>query len=158
MTTTAIDGSRDQAALQVRLQTALDARAEGKTWEEAATAAGYSNRGACWNAVMAHLRSQTAGTVAELREQANGRTAAKLAFLEDVINDPDVPLEVRLRAADVHTRAEARHARLNGMDAPLQVALSAGVQAELEDALNEVESVIRGEVEAVTDEPIGDEG
>lgn len=155
---TAIDGSRDQHALATRVEAATAARLEGKTWEEVARLVGYASKGAAYTAVMQYQRRLTAATAAAFREEANARTAERMAMLADVLNDLDVSLELRLRAHAEFTRLEARHARLNGADAPIQVALSAGVAAELEDALAEVESVIRGEVESVTDEPIGDEG
>lgn len=140
---TAIDGSRDQAALATRVQTALAARREGKTWQQVADACGYTNRGAAYNAVMGHLRGQLAANVGAMREDANARHAAKIAMLEDVMYDVDAPLADRLRAADAHTRAEVQNARLNGTNAPVQVAISAGVKAELADALGELEEVLR---------------
>lgn len=140
---TIIDGSRDQAALAQRLQLAIDKRNEGSTWTEVAEAAGYATKGAAFNAVMGHLRGQVADGVTAMREQANQRHAAKIAMLEDVMYDLDATWADRVRAAAEHTRAEARHARLNGMDAPIQVAISAGVQAELADALGELEEVLR---------------
>jgi hypothetical protein len=145
--TTPIDGQRDQLALADRVHTALDARRSGKTWAQAAELAGYSNRGACWNAVMGYISRQVTDNVIQLRQEANERTARRLLALEDMALDDELPADVRLRAHAELTRLEARHARLNGTDAPVQVALTAGVAAELSDMLAEAEAVlVRGEV------------
>lgn len=151
---TTIDGNRDRLALTERVATALDARHEGKSWAEAAIAAGYSSKGACWNAVMEYMGRRVEASVSEFRAEANQRTAKRMAMLNDMVTDFDLPPEVRLRAHSEFTRLEARHARLNGMDAPIQVALSAGVVAELHDALEDARALIEGEVLEVHDERI----
>lgn len=154
MTTTPTHGDTDSARVLDRAVKALEAYQEGKTWDEAATAAGYTNRGTAYRSVMRLLGKRADAAAATLRAEANERHGAKIAMLEDIMFDLEQPEMVRLRAADAHTRAEARHARLNGMDAPVQVALSAGVSAALHDALADLEQVVQGDVTAVTDEPI----
>lgn len=147
---TALQGDNDTARTLVRAQTALDSYLDQGSWEEAATAAGYTNRGTAYRSVMRLLGNQVSESAAKLREESNARHASKIAMLEDVIYDLERPLLERLRAVDAHTRAEARHARLNGLDAPVQVAISAGVQAELADALAELEDVLE-----LTEQPDG---
>lgn len=140
--TSTMDGDTDTTRTLVRAQVALDAYLDGSNWDQAAEVAGYSHRSGAYRAVMRLLGSQVSESAATLREEHNARHAAKIAMLEDVIYDLERPLADRLRAVDAHTRAEARHARLNGLDAPVQVAISAGVQAELADALAELEDVL----------------
>lgn len=144
-----------------RAAAALDAYREHGTWAKAAEVAGYTNKGSAYRAAMKLLGRRVDATVAQLREEANARTAERMAVLSEMVYDLDLSPETRLRAHAEFTRLEARHARLNGMDAPIQVALSAGVAADLEDALAEAEAVLMpGEVLAVHDEPIqgGDDG
>jgi hypothetical protein len=157
--TTTVDGDTNGARVLDRAQQALEAYRVHGTWDKAAEVAGYTNRGSAYRAAMVLLSRRVDVTASLLREEANARHAQKLAMLEDVIYDLDRPLPDRLRAVDAHTKAEARHARLNGLDAPLQVALSAGVSADLDDALAEAEElfqVVAGEVTARTDEPAED--
>lgn len=157
MTTTPIDGDRDKARTLERAVLALEAHRDGETWATAADRAGYTDKGTAYRAVMRLLGQRADVAATELRADANGRHAAKVVMLEDVMYDLDRPMMERLRAADVHTRVEARHARLNGLDAPVQVQISAGVQAELSDALAELAEVVMGQVEGTpTDEPVPD--
>lgn len=152
MTTTAIDGDTDTARHTQRVQAALDAYNDGKGWEGAAAAAGYTNRGTAYAAVMRSLGREVSESVATLRAEANARHASKIAVLEDVIYDLEQPLDRRLRALDVHTRAEARHAALNGLNAPVQIALSVGAAAMMADALSELETIVMGSVTARSDD------
>jgi hypothetical protein len=56
----------------------------------------------------------------------------------------------------VFLRLSARRARLYGMDAPTQIALSVNIKAEMEAALDDLERVVLGEVirsDVLDDEP-----
>lgn len=154
---TVIDGDTNTATVLDRAATALQAYRDHGTWEKAAEVAGYTNRGSAYRAAMKLLGRRVDSTAAELRAEANARTAERLAMLHDLATDLDKSDEVRLRAHAELTRLEARHARLNGLDAPLQVALSAGVAAELDDALAEAEAflgeTVAGVVTSSRDEP-----
>lgn len=51
-----------------------------------------------------------------------------------------------LQAVDRVLRISERRARLNGLDAPSSVNISVGVRAEMEQAMQELQTVIMGEV------------
>jgi hypothetical protein len=156
---TVMDGDRDSARRDHRAITALEAHRDGETWQVAAERAGFTTRGAAYRSVMRLLARRADAAANELRAEASARHAGKIAMLEDVIYDLDKPLRDRLLAVDAHTRAEARFARLMGLDAPVQVAISAGVQADLADALAELGEVlgevVPGEVTASDDDGEG---
>lgn len=155
MTTTA-HGDTSTAGFTDRAETALEAYRTHGTWQKAAELSGYTNKGSAYRAAMKLLGRRVDATVTQLRADANARTAERMAVLTEMVYDLDLSPETRLRAHAEFTRLEARHARLNGMDAPIQVAISAGVAADLADALAEAEAVLlRGEVLEVRDEPIG---
>ena len=114
--TTAINGDHDTGNTHTRVLAVLDARNNGCSWTEAAQRAGYTNKGSAYRAAMTYLKRNLASTVSELRAQQDQRHAAKIAVLEDIILDPEADIMARLRAVDAHTRAEARHAALHGLD------------------------------------------
>lgn len=51
-----------------------------------------------------------------------------------------------LKAVDTFLRLSARRARLNGIDAPTQINLSVSVRQEMEQALNQLQEIVLGEV------------
>lgn len=146
MTTTQIHGDHAAPTVMDRAHTALQAWREHGNWDKAAEVAGYTNRGSAYRAAMKVLAKRTDETIHALRVEANQRHAEKIAVLEEVMYDLDAPMEHRLRAVAEHTRAEARHARLNGLDAPMQVMLSSGSEARLNDVLAEATELITGMV------------
>ena len=113
---TSIARDTDPVRVEARALAAIEARRDGKTWTEAAQAAGFTNKGSAYRAAMTHLKRNLAATAGELRAQADARHAAKISALEDIIFDLDADVMARLRAVDAHTRAEARHAALHGLD------------------------------------------
>lgn len=115
-TTTDIARDNDPQRAEERALAVLAARKNHATWAEAAEQAGFTHKGSAYRAAMTYLRRNLASTVTELRAEADQRHAAKLAVLEDIIYDVDADLNARLRAVDAHTRVEARHAALHGLD------------------------------------------
>lgn len=147
-----IDGDRDAARVVTRVQHAAALRLQRLSWEEVAQRVGYSSRSAAFTAVMGYLRRQTAETVADLREQESAAIdrAAVAIFPKVLAGDA--------RAHDTWLRNRQRYARLHGLDAPVQVAISVGVAAEVDDALAELEefmgTVVPGRVlSSVADDP-----
>jgi hypothetical protein len=146
-------GQSDAALDLARGARLLRLRAARMTYEQIAQEMGYADKAAARNALMRALARHEAENVTELRALENMALDDDERVLRSIIADRDVPAGTRLRAIDSRTRLSARRSRLNGLDAPIQVALSAGVAADLEDALAEAEAVlVRGEVLASTDE------
>lgn len=133
----------------------LRMRASRMSYDQIAQIEGYSDRASARNALMRALARHEAENVTELRTLENLALDDDERTLRTIIADRDVSPALRIRAIDSRTRLSARRSRLNGLDAPIQVALSAGVASDLADALAEAEAVlIRGEVLDVRDEPI----
>jgi hypothetical protein len=66
-----------------------------------------------------------------------------------------------LASIDVFLRISQRRAKMNGLDEPTRVNLSINVRQEMEQALNQLESVVLGEatvVDADPDETPGSDG
>ena len=123
------------------------------TYEQIAEAEGYSDKATARNALIRALQRHEAENVTELRALENLALDDDERTLRTIITDRNVDASLRIRAIDSRTRLSARRSRLNGLDAPIQVALSAGAQADLADALAEAEAVlVRGEVLDSTDE------
>lgn len=149
-------GGRTDVALDVARGAAmLKDKALGFTYDEIAARHGYSDRSAARQALLRVLDRYTSEKATHLRAIENERYEMDQRALRLIIGDASKSDGTRIKAIDARTRAAARHARLNGLDAPLQVALSAGVAADLADALAEAESVlVRGEVLDSHDEPM----
>lgn len=158
--TSTIDGDTSRARVLERATIALQAYQTEGTWQAAADAAGFSSKGAAYRAAMNLLSRRADTTIVELRAEANERHAKKIAMLEDVIFDLDADLGDRLRAVAEHTRAEARHARFNGLDAPMQVQVSSGAINRLQDVLADATATVMGLVVESHDlpDPDGTEG
>lgn len=125
----------------------LRLRAARLSYDQIAAELGYSDRGAARNALVRALQRHEAENVTELRALENLALDDDERVLRTIIADRDLAPALRLKAVDSRTRLSARRSRLNGLDAPIQVALSAGVAADLADALAEAEAVlVRGEV------------
>lgn len=111
-----LNGDKDTTRAALRASQALAAYGEHGSWDKAAEIAGYTNRGSAYRAAMTLVRRTASTNVNTLRTEADRRHQAKLSVLEDIIFDLDADLMARLRAVDAHTRAEARHAALHGLD------------------------------------------
>ena len=147
------NAGHDLARAAARRTMAVRLRMAGATYDQIAKQCGYSHRKAAQDIVVRALTKLEVESVGELRALENARLDADERVLRGIISGQDNKPADRIKAIDSRLRLSARRARLNGLDAPLQVALSAGVTASLEDALAEAEALVRGEVLDVTDEP-----
>lgn len=143
------DGAIERANA-VRL---LTLRSNGLTYAQIATELGYADASGARHALIRALDRHEAENAAELRAIENMRLDADERALRAIIADTNAKVGDRIRAVDARTRLSARRARLNGLDAPLQVEVSAAALAELEDALAELGDVVAGEVTASALEP-----
>jgi hypothetical protein len=147
------NAGHDLAKAAARRAQAVRLRLSGATYEQIAQVAGYSHKAAARNAVMRALTKVEAESVSELRVLENARLDADEMVLRAILQDASAPARTRIAAVDARLRLSARRSRLNGLDAPVQVALSAGVAADLQDALAEAEAVfVEGTVLSSEDE------
>lgn len=145
----------DQALERATGAKLLADRSFGFTYEQMAQRHGYADGSGARQALLRALDRHEADKANHLRHIENERYELDQATLRAIIADPEATPAMRIRAIDARTRAAARHARLNGLDAPVQVQLSAGIQAELHDALTELGEqlgVVPGEVLNYADE------
>lgn len=154
-------GDPDRADTVARGARLLQLRSAGMTYEQIAREEGYSDKSSARQALLRALDRHEAENVVELRTLENMRLDSDERVLRAIISDTTAPAATRLRAIDTRTRLSARRARMNGLDAPVAVTISAGVEAALEDALRDLDEVLReqlgdavvpGEVSDVTDE------
>ncbi|UQS95215.1 hypothetical protein Pam4_72 [Pseudanabaena phage Pam4] len=143
----------DQAGERANAVRLLTLRTQGLTYEQIAEQTGYADASGARHALLRALARHEAENVSELRAIENMRLDADERTLRAIIADRASTPEQRMRAVDARTRLSARRARLNGLDAPVAVSLSPGVQAELESVLAEVEDLVLGEVSDVRDDP-----
>lgn len=148
------DPGHDQARTLARAATLMRDRALGFTYEEMAQRNGYADGSGARQALIRALTERAAENAAQLRAIENDRYELDQRALRLIIGDQTKPDGTRIRAIDARTRASARHARMNGIDAPVQVQISSGVRQELDSALQRAREVILGEVIEVHDEPL----
>lgn len=146
-------GDTDLSRAAARRTRAVRLRIAGATYEQIARECGYIDRSSARKAVVRALERLEVESVTELRTLENARLDADEVVLRRLIADSTQPATTRIRAIDSRLRLSAARRRLNGLDAPLQVQISAGVAADLDDALAEAAAVI-GEVLGVTEEPV----
>lgn len=120
----------------------LRLRMLGMSYDQIAEQAGYSDKGAARHALMRALDRHEAENAAQLRHIENLRLDADERVLRSIIGDASLSASARIRAIDSRTRLSARRARMNGLDAPVAVQISAGVAAGLEDALRELDEAV----------------
>lgn len=148
------DQSMD-AARKIRM---LQARIAGATYEQIAEAEGYADRTGARNTIIRAMREHASESVQELRELENSRLDRAQAAIWPFIVAPHnpeapgyVPPEVRMQAVTTFVRLSKRRADMNGLDAPKQVQVSAGVMSELEQAFGQLRLIVTGEAEDVTE-------
>lgn len=90
--------------------------------------------------VARYLRERPKAGVEEMRKIENLRLDRAQAAIW-----PQV-LEGDHKAIDAYLKISSRRSRLNGMDAPLQIELSAHVKIEMQQALAELQQIVLGEV------------
>lgn len=154
-------GKGDLARATARRAQAVRLRLSGASYDRIAEMCGYADKKSAWNAVNRALQQVETESVTQLRLLENARLDSDETVLRSILADPQTPPALKIRAVDSRLRLSARRSRLNGTDAPIQVALSAGVAADLADALTEAEETlsafVSGEVLASRDDPPVDE-
>lgn len=151
------NGGHDAAGERASAIRLLTLRTAGMTYAQIAEQMGYADASGARTALLRALDRHESENAKQLRELENMRLDTDERALRAIISDASVKVGDRIRAVDARTRLSARRARMNGLDAPVQVALSAGVQAELTDALAELGEqlgVVTGEVLAVHDQVV----
>lgn len=143
----------DMARAHARRTQAVRLRMQGATYEQIAETAGYSDRSAARQAVVRALARYEVESVTELRTLENARLDADELALRTIIADPQAPAAHRIAAVNARTRLSGRRASLNGLDAPMQLQISSGAAARLQDVLANAEQVVLGLVESSTDLP-----
>lgn len=116
----------------------LTLRTAGMTYTQIAQEMGYADASGARQALLRALDRHEAENAAELRAIENMRLDSDERVLRSIITDTNAAPRDRIAAINSRTRVSARRSRMNGLDAPVQVAISAGVQAELQDALSEL--------------------
>jgi DNA-binding transcriptional ArsR family regulator len=133
-----LDGDSDAVATAERVKRGAELRLQRMSWQAIADELGYADRGAAYNAVMGHLRRLRDENLADLRDQeSEAYDRAAVAIWPKVLAGD-------ARAQDTWLRNRQRFARLHGLDAPVQVSVSAGAVADVEDALAELEELYQG--------------
>lgn len=151
------NSGHDTAAEMGKAIRALTLRIGRASYAQIAEQLGYADPASARHLVMRALSRRESEQVEELRALENAALDADETELRLIIGDRSKPEGVRLRAIDTRTRLSARRARLNGMDAPVQVEVSPGVQQQLQAGLTSLREavyglVVEGEVTDVSDE------
>lgn len=140
---------QDQAALAARRNEAVRMRLMGVTYEEIARQLGYADRSGARTIVIDALSKQEAESVALLRKVENERLNRVLVGIW-----PDA-IKGKLAAVDRVIRISERLARLNGLDAPISIAVSDDIDQQIMDlaeqinaAASEAARTVEGEVVA----------
>lgn len=136
----------DRAQLSEREAKALRLRRLGGTYDQIAVEMGFADASGARQLIMRALDRVVAENATHLRSLENARLDVNTQVLMGIATDAKNSAMERIRATEAYTRVSARRARLNGLDAPVQVAVSAGSLAELDDAIALFEAVVRGEV------------
>lgn len=128
----------------VRAARILRLRMAGATYEQIAEAEGYSDPATARHTLIRALRRHEADDIATHRAVQNQRIDLQVRTITPLLNHDD-PM-VKLKASDSLNRVNKRHADLNGLDAPKQVQISAGVLQEMDDAFGQLRLIVSGEV------------
>jgi hypothetical protein len=150
----------DLARATARRAQAVRDRLGGLSYVEIAERHGYADKSAARNVVMRALDRVEARAVDELRDVENARLdLIQLSLTPILVSTGGRPAD-RIAAASALLRTSERRARLNGLDAPARLEVSAGAQAQLQDALAELRQVVlgTGEVVYVADDDEADAG
>ena len=134
------DRARDVRAVQARLG--------GHSWSTIAEQCGYGTANDAMRAVNRALTRHESTQVETLRAQENARLdRAQAAIWGDVLKGD-------LAAVNAFLRISARRAKMNGLDAPTQVNVSAQTREEMETALQALSLIVLGEDgRPVSDDP-----
>lgn len=141
----------DLAQARARRIQALEMKLSGMTYEAIANEMGYTDRSQVRALVVRALEQVESRLVEEHRNIEGGRLDRLNRVAWSILADTKLGPEVRLKAIDRALRISERRSKLEGLDAPVKVAVDTGAQAELEDALALLRDVVIGEVVAVSD-------
>jgi hypothetical protein len=130
----------DLAEASARRAQAVTMRLSGLTYEQIAERLGYADKSAVRHTVLRALDRREAARVDELRDVENARLDRANAALWPAVLKGDP------KSVDTFIRLSARRARLNGLDAPQQIAVTSGLQADFADTLAGLQEVVLGEV------------
>lgn len=122
--TTAKGGRPDVVVDMGRAALMLRDKALGFTYDQLASKYGYSNGANARHALYRALNRHEAENVSALRTIENERYEMDQVELRLIINDRTLKPELRLRAIDTRTRAAARNAALNGLNAPIELSMN----------------------------------
>lgn len=138
-------GTPDKATATLRA--AEIARLRGRRWTYARIAEhlGYSDRAAPRRLLQEYANRLLADNVSEMRATWNETHELQAQRMVKLVTSGNTTPEQKVRASAELTRIGARVARLNGMDAPIQVAVTAGLSSELDDALAELREAALGD-------------
>jgi len=118
------DAGKDRAEVTARETRAIRFRIAGLTYDQIAKEMGYSDRSTARDLVMRGLRRVQVESSDELRRLENARLDTATAALVPLIAGRATNDNIRIRAIDSFIRVSARRARMNGLDAPLEVQVS----------------------------------
>lgn len=130
---------------QARRTEALALILAGLSYEQVAERLDISMRGV-YDMVNRTLHNAENRVVEEMRNVENARLDRVQAAIWPKALKGDI------KAVDAYLKISARRAKMNGLDAPTKVNLSLNVRTEMEQALNELEQVVLGEVLPDVDE------
>lgn len=135
----------DLARATARRAQVVRDRLAGLSYQEIADKHGYRDKSAARDVVIRALTRVEAKQVEEYRTVENARLdLITLAMTPIMVGQTEKPSD-RIAAAGALLRTSERRARLNGLDAPTRVEVTAGAQAMLDDALTELREVVLGE-------------
>lgn len=140
------EGTEPTSLSDARLRRADQRRSEalalsmaGATYEQIGDRLGVSPMEA-HRIIERAMSSQPDEAVALRRKMENARLdRLQLSIWDDALKGD-------VKAIDAYLRISQRRSRLNGMDAPLQIELSGHVRMEMEQALDELQQIVLGEV------------
>lgn len=136
----------DLARAAARRAQAVRMRLAGFTYEQIAEETGYADKSAARHAVLRALDQYEHTQVTELKAVENAAlNRAQVAIWPKV-------LEGDIKAVLAFIRISQRRARMNGLDAPQQVAITSPTRMELADAISEFRQTVMGETIEVHDD------
>lgn len=127
---------------------ALSLRLAGLTYEQIGDRLDISTEGAR-DLVGRTLRQAENRAVEELRQLETARLDRAQAAIWTKVLDGDY------RAIDTFLRISRRRADLLGLDSPKEINVKMGIREEMTKALNELETIVLGEVSEGVFEPVG---
>lgn len=133
----------DQAEDRITTARLIRLRRDGMSYQQIAEQTGYADGSGARQALLRALDRHEADSARELRILENAALDADQLALRAIITDRSIDPAIRIRAIDARTRLSARRARLNGLDAPVQVAVSSEAVARLDAVLAEADEFMR---------------